>query len=683
MENLMTTTDEVREADVLAAAEILMGSALMRMNEDAQPALEPPAQQLRASSPTRMMSDDEAALEAAAEASAQNMKKVLEELQASPIPLHAKMTTLATMAKAHFAKFYSKDTMGGYDVREIQLQIVDQCLFFLSQPTFRAAMLCARCGAGKTVMASLILRCLAAEAFHNGRHVFKVLLTHPKSVGASWNETVRKVFTDYPNIEVHTFDIGTNWISADANLKNRDKFFREIRMTAMKTHEPLAEGECERALRGTVIIFQVSESFTKHERATQVLRVIRQYDLQWDITVMDESADALRGDGSSDITKFARDARTGAPFLAISATPEVRSKMDAMAVLFNLIHKDFSKCNPKEVSQLFDAFAVRDKTTPPRDQRNRLRLYVVKVPLTSEQKEVMAKHSHAGTLRTIQVAQVIPPNGEVTKAERTKRLRAAEDNFNLPKSTLRSTFIVTEVFVHIYNALVAIRALNKGPAMVVLERLSAIEGFKQGLETALFRVGVIIGDVPQHERDEIIQKLRDGRLDVLLIQAQLGLGIDLDMCLWCLVTSPDWLDTRMEQTLHRMRRYAKAETDHDGRTAIIYATDGPHARYQFDVMWSRFADKNDRTPVQWPEQLVSPETHMALVLAENHHFSAPDALTDLSYNHEGADLTPLTPELRDEILRDAEEKAPGCTRQHDLEFLRMQLWGQRPDTTML
>lgn len=582
-------------------------------------------------------------------------------------PEHAKLAEMARLLHQNADEHYTQESMGTFETREAQLQIVERCVLMLTTGALSGCLLSTGCGTGKTATAAATLRRLAVRHIRSSKNapVYKALLIHPEMVSTTWRDAITGVFADYPNIRVLVYDVGKKLMSTDFDVTGRQDFLMDMRDQADSQHPRHEKGQPVQGMHGTVIVYVVTQSYTTHENAANVITLLRaDPKLHYHVVIADEATNMLRkGNHDSRQARFLDLARAGLLLMVITATPLVRGRRDAVTIMSRLYCRDFYRYRTSEVYELFTSSAIRTLSLPRLPVNKRLHFYVVLVAMTDEQKELIKQRTHRAEIRAIQVSQVFP-RPYVPKKKR--KLEDAPQARALGQPPTR--FIFTNVFYHIFNSLVSIRKLKMGPSMIVLERLAAIHGFKAALEKYDFKVGIIIGDMSSDERKETIRLLNSDdeneRLDAILVQIDAGgTGIDLSRCERCYLGSPDWLHTQTEQAAHRPYRIGKPIEELEDRQVIMFVTEGPEARQQFEVAMGRLADTTGEATVPWPAHTVTPDTYMAITHGREYHLQAEDALTYTRYNHRGVEqeLTPLTTDLRKTILGKAESAVPGST----------------------
>jgi ATP-dependent RNA helicase DeaD len=188
----------------------------------------------------------------------------------------------------------------------------------------------------------------------------------------------------------------------------------------------------------------------------------------------------------------------------------------------------------------------------------------------AEDVEQILTHTPAGRQVALFSATMPPPIRAVAQAHLTDPVEVATSRQSSTVSTVEQTYAVVP-FRHKVGALARVLATAASGATLVFVRT---RGTAEEVGAALVERGIpaaaISGDVPQRERERIVERLRSGSLDVLVATDVAARGLDVERI--GLVVNFD-VPAEPEVYVHRIGRTGRA--GREGR-ALTFLT--PHER---------------------------------------------------------------------------------------------------------
>ncbi len=111
----------------------------------------------------------------------------------------------------------------------------------------------------------------------------------------------------------------------------------------------------------------------------------------------------------------------------------------------------------------------------------------------------------------------------------------------------------------------AVKRQNEGTSLVVSDRVSHCSFFEEKLKEAGINAALLTGQTPAEQRAEIVQKVQEGRLDVLVATLQLiSEGFDCPGLSTLFLTTPITFEGRLLQVIGRIMRPAA------NKQAVVY-----------------------------------------------------------------------------------------------------------------
>ena len=125
---------------------------------------------------------------------------------------------------------------------------------------------------------------------------------------------------------------------------------------------------------------------------------------------------------------------------------------------------------------------------------------------------------------------------------------------------------------HRFEALTRVLATHEGGAIVFVRTRQEAEDISLDLAAASFKAAGISGDVPQRDREKLVERLRDGALDVLIATDVAARGLDVERI--SLVVNYE-VPRETEAYVHRVGRTGRA-----GREGVSLTFFGPRERFR-------------------------------------------------------------------------------------------------------
>lgn len=149
---------------------------------------------------------------------------------------------------------------------------------------------------------------------------------------------------------------------------------------------------------------------------------------------------------------------------------------------------------------------------------------------------------------------------------------------------------------HRFDALTRVLATHEGGTIVFVRTRQEAEDISLDLAAAGFKAAGISGDVPQRDREKLVERLRSGALDVLVATDVAARGLDVDRI--SLVVNYE-VPRETEAYVHRVGRTGRA-----GRDGVALTFFGPRERFRLGQIEKLTGSRMEKISVPSQEDVV-------------------------------------------------------------------------------